>query len=270
MVFTAVAAFQLGLAAALVCAPGARVYRVALAGTLALLITWAGTRFVAPPTGARPEAVNIWGVIVAGVELAVVVLLASSIPSLGSTPRRRGLSAAAGGLGFALIYLVASGSAGSGPPDPDIPLVRAYTLTGDFSITIPGVAILPDHGRAYLTLSWSTGVFLPIASALVAAQVHLALGVTACAPRLVARRRGTLSLIPALFAAPVCCGAPLLSFLGTSAVVSLSRYTPLLLIATTLLLAAGTRKLRRHSRRSRAEASHLAESRPMPSRNASV
>jgi hypothetical protein len=143
-----------------------------------------------------------------------------------------------------LIYLIASGSAGSGPPDAGTPFVQAYTLTGDFSITIPGIAILLDRGRVYVTLPWSTGIFLPIASPLVAAQVYLALGVTACAPRLAARRRGTLSLIPALFAAPVCCGAPLLSFLGTSAVVSLSRYTPLLLIATSLLLAAGTWRLR--------------------------
>jgi hypothetical protein len=97
--FTGMAAFQLGLAVALVRAPSARVYRVALAGTLGLLTIWAGTRFVSPPTGSGPEQVDIWGVIVAGIELAVVVVLASSIPSLGSTPRRRGLWAAAGGLG---------------------------------------------------------------------------------------------------------------------------------------------------------------------------
>src|SRR5437870_335280 len=36
----------------------------------------------------------------------------------------------------------------------------------------------------------------------------------------------------------VCCGAPLLSFLGAGAVISLSRITPLLLVAACLLLAA--------------------------------
>jgi hypothetical protein len=78
---------------------------------------------------------------------------------------------------------------------------------------------------------------------------------TACAPRHAARRRGTISLVPAIFAAPICCGTPVLSFLGTSAVVSLSHVTPVLLIATCLLLSAGTWKLRlqrrsltRHSR----------------------
>ena len=86
--FTAMAVFQLGLALALVRAPGPTVYRPALAGTLALLTVWAATRLVAPPTGSRPEEVDIWGVIVAGVELAVVVTLATSIPSLGSRPRR--------------------------------------------------------------------------------------------------------------------------------------------------------------------------------------
>ena len=64
-----------------------------------------------------------------------------------------------------------------------------------------------------------------------------------------ARRRGAISLIPAMFAAPVCCGAPLLSFLGTGAIVPLARITPLLLIATCLLLATGTWRLRRQRKR---------------------
>ena len=249
VVFSAMAAFQLGLAIALVRAPSPTVYRVALAGTLALLVTWAGTRFISPPTGTGPEEVDAWGVIVAGVELAVVVLLASSVPSLGSTPRRRGLWAAAGGLGFALIYLLASGSAGYAPPIHGYPLVKVETLTGQFSITVPALVVYLDSGRVFVTLPWSTGVFLPIASALLAAQIYLALGMTACAPRLRARRRGAISLIPAMFAAPVCCGAPLLSFLGTGAIVPLARITPLLLIATCLLLATGTWRLRRQRKR---------------------
>lgn len=249
--FTAMAAFQLGLAIALVRRPGAPVYRIALAGTLGLLVVWAGTRFVAPPTGTGPEAVDVWGVIVAGVELAVVVLLASSIPSLGSAPRRRGLWAVAGGLGFALVYLLASGSAGSAPPIDGFPFAKVEPLTGQFSITIPAIALYLDGGRAFVTLPWSTGVFLPIASALLGAQIYLSLGMAACAPRLGARRRGTFSLVPALFAAPVCCGAPLLSFLGTGAVVSLGRITPLLLIATCVLLALGLWRLKRERGRLR-------------------
>lgn len=251
VVFTAMAALQLGLAVALLWAPTARVYRVALAATLVLLGTWAGTRFVAPPTGSGPEEVDVWGVIVAGVELAVVVLLASSVPSLGARPRRRSAWAAAAAFGFAVIYLLASGSAGSEPPLDGYGFVSLDTLTGDFSTTIPAAVVYLNGGRVFVTLPWSTGIFLPIASALVAAQVYLALGMAACAPRLKARRRGTISLIPALFAAPICCGAPLLSFLGTSAVLSLSRFTPLLLVATCLLLGVGTWKLRRQSRSGR-------------------
>jgi hypothetical protein len=139
-----------------------------------------------------------------------------------------------------VIYLLASGSAGSAPPLSEFPFANVVTLTGQFSITVPAIVLYLDGGRVYVTLPWSTGIFLPIASALVAAQIYLTLGIEACHSRLIARRRGTLSLIPALFAAPVCCGAPLLSFLGTGAVVSLGRITPLLLIATSLLLAAGT------------------------------
>lgn len=246
--FTAIAGFQLALAIALVRAPGRRTYRAALIGTLALITVWAGTRFIAPPTGTGPEEVDAWGVIATGVELAVVVMLASSIPSLGSTPRLRGLWAASGGLGFAVLYLLASGGAGTAPPLPGYPFANIDILTGQFSVTIPALLLNLDHARVYVILPWLTGIFLPLASTLVAAQIYLALGITACAPRLTARRRGTISLIPALFAAPVCCGAPLLSFLGTGAVLSLGRLTPLLLIATCLLLATGTWKLRRQRR----------------------
>jgi hypothetical protein len=147
-----------------------------------------------------------------------------------------------------LIYLLASGSAGSEPPLPGFVLLHTDTLTGQFSITVPAIVVYLDRGRAYVTLPWSTGIFLPIASALIAAQIYLALSITACAPRLTARRRGALSLVPALFAAPVCCGAPLLSFLGTGAVLALGRITPVLLIVTCLLLATGTWKLQSQRR----------------------
>ena len=167
------------------------------------------------------------------------------LPSLGATRRWRGLWAAGGGLGFAAIYLIASGSAGVEPAYYGSALVQSQTLTGQFSITIPALVVYIAGGRVYLTLPWSTGIFLPLASSLLAAQVYLSLSMSSCVPRHRARRRGTLSLIPALFAAPVCCGTPLLSFLGAGAVVSLGRLTPLLLIASCLLLAIGTWKLRR-------------------------
>lgn len=45
--FTAIGGFQV----ALVRAPGRATYRAALLGTLSLITVWAGTRFIAPPTG---------------------------------------------------------------------------------------------------------------------------------------------------------------------------------------------------------------------------
>lgn len=251
--FTLIAAGQLGLAGALVRHPGPRTYRAALIASLALLATWALTRFFAPPTGVGPEEVDVWGVAAAGLELGAVVLLASTVPSMGGIPRHRAVWALAAGAGFAVVFLLASGSAGSAPADPDAPLVQAYTLTGDLSVTVPGVVLYLDHGRIFLTLPWSTGIFLPIAVALVGAQVYLALGTPACASRLRARRRGTLSAVPALFAAPVCCGAPLLSFLGTGAVVSVAAVTPALLAASCLLMALSVWRLRSARRQSMPE-----------------
>lgn len=238
--FVAIAAFQLSLAAALLRRPGDRTYRLALVGSLLLVAIWAGTRFFGPPTGTGPEDVDIWGVLAVGLELGAVVLLASSVPSLGGEARHRGLWASAGAVGFALVYLLATGSAGAGSPHDYISFLQVDILRGEFSVTIPAAVLSLDHGRVFLALPWSTAVFLPIAAALIAWQIHMALGASACKERLAARRRGVLSVVPALFAAPVCCGVPLLSFLGTSAVVSLSRLTPWLLIATCLLLAAGT------------------------------
>jgi hypothetical protein len=250
-VFTAMAAFQFGLAVALVTHPGPGVYRTTLLGSVVLLAVWAGTRFFAPPSGSEPEDVDIWGVVATGLELGAVVLVATIVPSRGILARHRLTWSAAGALGFAVIYLLASGSAGYVDEPIGRPFVEVYPVTGEFSITVPALAVYVAGGRAFVTLPWSTGVFLPIASVLIAAQVYLALGLTGCAPRLGARRRGVVSLIPAVFAAPVCCGAPLLSFLGTSATISLSQATPLLLVATVVLLLASTWRLAHDSRRLR-------------------
>lgn len=242
--FASIAATQLGVAVTLVRRPGARTYRAALLASLGLLVAWALTRFFTPPTGAAPEDVDAWGVAAAGLELGAVVLLASTVPSGARVARRRGFWAVAAGAGFAVVFLLASGSAGSAPGEPGAPFVEAYTLTGEFSVTVPGVVLYLDHGRVFLTLPWSTGVFLPIAVALVGAQVYLALGSRACSTRLRARRRGTLSAVPALFAAPVCCGAPLLSFLGAGAVLSVAAVTPGLLAASCLLMGLSVWRLR--------------------------
>lgn len=246
--FTGIAAFQLALAFAFLRGAGERTHRAALLGVLAILAVWAGTRFVAPPTGAGPEEVDVWGVVAAGVELAAVVLLASTVPSASQRPRRRWPWAAAGALGFAVIYLIASGSAGT-TTEGGGPLLEVRTLRGDFSLLVPGWVLRFDGGRAYLTMPWTTLVFLPVASALIAAQIRSALAVPDCQARLAARRRGALALVPALFAAPVCCAAPLLSFLGTGAIVTLATITPWLLIATCALLGAGAWQTRRARRR---------------------
>lgn len=100
----------------------------------------------------------------------------------------------------------------------------------------------------HVTIPWSTAVFLPIAAGLLAAQISLALEQSSCRRRLASRRRGVLSVVPALFAAPVCCGAAMLSFLGTGATLTLATITPWLLISTCLLLAGGLYRQRRATR----------------------
>jgi hypothetical protein len=248
-VFVAIAALQIGLALALLQRPGTATYRLALGATLGIVAVWAGTRFVTPPTGDAPEEVDLVGVVATGVELGTVVLLASALPAMGETKQHRIGWALATALGFAVLFLIASGSAASGSAEPGAPLIDAYTVTGDLSITIPALVVLVKGGWAYVTLPWSTALFLPLACLLLAVQVYLAMGLAACGPRATARRRGVLSLVPSLFAAPVCCGAPLAAFLGTSAVTSAISITPWVLVATCLLLAAGVWRLRQQTQR---------------------
>jgi hypothetical protein len=68
-----IAAFQLWLAVALLRGASPGVYRAGLIGTLALITVWVGTRFVPPPTGPGPEAVDAWGVVAVGLELGAAV-----------------------------------------------------------------------------------------------------------------------------------------------------------------------------------------------------
>lgn len=131
--FLAAAAFQVWLAAALLHGPGPRVYRAGLWGSAALVATWMATRLIPPPGAGEPEPVELWGVLATALEVAAIVALATSLPAVGSiasTSRRR-LLAAAAGVGFGVLVLLASGVVTIIPPGrwsgPDN-LFRLYPL----------------------------------------------------------------------------------------------------------------------------------------------
>lgn len=246
--FAAASFVQIAASALLLRRPTRAARRLALLAALAPLLLWAATRTLAITPGQAPGQEDPWGPVAAALELAGATALALGAAPPTATPVRRRLWATGGALAFAAGYLLATGSAGLSTGSDGAPPFQAYTLTGDFSITVPAVVLYAFGGRLFVTIPWSTAVFLPIAAGLLAAQISLALEQTSCRRRLAGRRRGVLSIAPAMFAAPVCCGAPLLAFLGTGAVLTLASITPWLLISTCLLLAGGLYRQQRAGR----------------------
>jgi hypothetical protein len=246
--FTVASLYQGWLALALVLRPRPFVYRAGVWGSAALVLTWMGTRLLPPPGAPVPEPVEAWGVTASGLEAATVVALASTLPAAGGfpSPCRRRLLAAASGLGFAALVLLASGVATAIPPGrwmgPDF-LLRPYPLG---SWRLDGVWVVA-FGRWSAVVPWLAVGFASAGGLLVAWTVALALRLPAV-ERTRARRQGVLGALPACATVPVCCGAPLAAFAGAAAVGTLFRVTPWLMGASLLVLAANVALLRRRWR----------------------
>lgn len=84
--FLAAGVFQLWLVFALLLMPGPRVYRVGLWGSGAIAVTWMITRLIPAPGAPEPEPVEIWGVLATALEIAAIVALAASLPSVAPRP----------------------------------------------------------------------------------------------------------------------------------------------------------------------------------------
>lgn len=174
--FLATDAFQLWLAFVLLLMPGPRVYRIGLWGSAAIAATWMLTRLIPPPGAPKPEPVEIWGVLATGLEIAAIVALASSLPSVAPPPsaRARRAIAAAVGAGFASLVLLASGVVAVIPPGkwtgPSY-LFRVYPIP---SWRLTGIWIVVA-GRWSAIIPWVTIAFVALGAILVARTVSLAL-----------------------------------------------------------------------------------------------
>ncbi len=236
--FLAADAFQLWLAFGLLLMPGARVYRIGLWGSAALVATWMITRLIPPPGAPKPEPVELWGVIATALEIAAIVALASSLPSVGPPPSRtaRRLIAAAIGAGFAFLVLLSSGVVSVIPPGkwtgPSF-LFRNWPL-GSWRLNGVWIVLL---GRWSAIIPWVTIGFLALGSLLVAQTVSLALRLPAV-ERCSVRRHGLFAALPGLATVPVCCGAPVAAVAGGVTVGALFRWTPALMGLSLILLSA--------------------------------
>lgn len=243
--FLAIAGFQLWLAWALVLRPGPWVYRAGLWGSAAVVLTWMGTRLIPPPGAGAPEPVDLLGVVATGMEIAAIVALASSLPSVGARPgpwKRRALAAGAG-IGFSLLVLFASGAIAPLPPRAQTgelfslaPWRTGYWRFNGFLMVV--------GGRWSAVVPWLTVGFVVPAGLLVAWTVSLAQRLPR-GDRCSGRRRGVLAAVPACATVPVCCSFPVTAFAGWAAVGTLFRWTPWLMGASLVLLAGNALLLRR-------------------------
>jgi hypothetical protein len=239
--FSFAGAFQTWLAWRLLLAPSPAVMRAGGAGSLALVVLWIVTRAVAPPLSpeGRPEDVTNLGVLATGAELAALVLLLGAAWD-GSRCRRSrsGLWAPASGVLFGSLLLLATNAVSYISPGTPVQGLRVYSH--GFSAASPLVygRLLPG---LWLVASWSTLLLVVLAAALLAVNVRMLLGGATLTPRATA-----VAALPSIFAVSACCGAPFALVLGTSAVVGLVRFTPLLLLGSCALLAANVVLAGRH------------------------
>src|SRR5712692_9343590 len=236
VVFATIALFQLGIGWALWTHTGPMVRTVGRWGSLAIVVMFLGARVIAPPGQAVPEKVPWVGVLSLILEIAAVAALAVGLPANPGKRERAGslwMPSLAAGLAVFLLDLVAAGDLSYSQvtiPRPDA--VGVYA-NGVGSLSPALTATVNHRWSLYLPLL-GTALALLVAG-LLAAAVRMTLEVVR-RRRQCSARLGLLGVVPASFAAPVCCGPSLLSAAGVGAAAALSWLaTPLLLLAATFL-----------------------------------
>lgn len=238
--FTSIAAFQLGLAAALWLRPTDGLRTIGRWGSLAIVAVFIGARIFVPPGGTTVEDLDWPGVLSVVLELSAVAALAIGLPVRGK--RRSGMPAGVSGVAFVLLALIASGDLAFAATPFAEPGVTTFFYGGGPNGQLAVGSLSPAVGM-HLAQHWS--LYLPLPSALLTVFVGLLLGyavhltVTISARWQASRARfGLLGAAPAVLAAPVCCGQSLLSIAGTGAVAALATLALPLLALSGVLLAA--------------------------------
>jgi len=239
--------FALAIALARHRGPSWRLLRLVRATSLSLVAVFVATRLATPPLapGHGAEPATLLGVLTGGVELASVVAVLG-LPGVTASSGRLATTgwSVAIATTFAVFFAVASGAVVYGPErwPSDIAVPSAALRdTGYLSLRTPRLnVVLTDH----LALTAPVMTFLALGLAAVLLGVNTAIVRTAVRSG-AHDGRPALAATPAFLAAPACCGAPLLAFLGTGALAALSYYTPVLLFAVAIALSLhGTVMLR--------------------------
>ncbi len=236
LVFTLIAVFQLLLALLLIARPGPRVYRLGIWGSGLIALVYLATRLVPAPGAAAPEEVDALGVAATLLELAALIVLALALPE-GPPSRTRRVRPVWWGVGGALLtlplWLVATGGlqwVGSGLP-------LGLSWYGQRSAITPALVGAP-FPHLWLFVPWWALLGAIGLAALVGGNLAAATRLVECGGLSYrGRRAGLLTLIPAAFAAPLCCGAPLAELLGVPVLLRI-KVAPLTTLLSVLLLAA--------------------------------
>lgn len=215
--FLAMGVYQVVLAVLLVARPGPLAYKAGIWASALIAATYVTTRVLPPPTGASPEAVTPIGVLATTLELAALILLVLALPeSPGRTwPVPAWLIGLVTGLATPPLWVFVTGAIQWTEPQPLTTPVLNVT-GGPLEQLTPAVyGFLSD--RLYLFLPWWAGIGAIALGLLAGVNVWLATLLRRERKISCRRRRASLlGLLPAAFAAPVCCSVPLAALLGLS------------------------------------------------------
>lgn len=215
--FIGMGLYQVLLGCLLVVRPGPRAYQAGIWGSGLIIATYISTRVVPAPTATTPEEVTALGVAATTLELAALLLLVTALPDTAgrSWPIPAWLGGVVVGIATPVLWVFVTGAIQWTEPVP-YPMPKLYWDPSRFGVLTPAlIGYVTD--RLYLFLPWWAAIGAVILGILAAGNVWLATQLRR-ERRISCRRRraSLLGLLPAAFAAPVCCAVPLAAIFGLS------------------------------------------------------
>jgi hypothetical protein len=216
--FLTMGIYQVVLAGLLIARPGPLAYKAGIWGSALIAATYVTTRVVPPPTAATPETITANGVAATSLELAALILLVLALPETKGRrwPVPAWLVGLLVGLATPPLWAFVTGMIQWTEPQESFRTPVLNVWGGPLQQLTPAIyGFLTD--RLYLFLPWWAGVGAVTLGVLAGANVWLATRLRR-EQRISCRRHraSLLGLLPAAFAAPVCCSVPLAAIIGLS------------------------------------------------------
>lgn len=250
--FLALGLYEVVAAAALMFRPGRRALRAGRWGTGLIVAAYIATKVLPFPPPASPPPVSALGVTGSVLDLIGVLLLATALPDRPARGRvvPGWIAGLLVGLATPVVWLFLTGTLQWVATDafPVRPVARLFWNPDRSGLLTPALYGFVTDGL-YLFLPWWAGIGALALGILAGANVWLA--TTLLRDRHIAcrQRTGLIGLLPAAFAAPVCCALPLAAVFGLSTA-TLFAGAPIATAASAGLLAGNAVRLASRIRRS--------------------